>query len=204
MTSKRLTIGASGRRGGRGCERAKRGRSCHRRRQGGAPTDGVAADGAPKKKRTRRGTRGGRSRSRSGCEACRRRGRRWARAGAEGDAAGRRLRRGSTSRRPSWGCPKTLRPILLSMQRRGAPDVSADGASDVAAAEGEAPKKKTRRGTRGGRKRRKPPPTQQRGERTGDRAIADATAATTVFRRKPGEYVPMSEWIDDFDSRSRS
>ena len=75
--------------------------------------------------------------------------------------------------------------------------VSVNG--DAQAEDGEAPKprKKTRRGSRGGRNRRKKPvaPGANGGEERGARAEeAEPEPASD-------EYVPMSEWIDEVDGR---
>ena len=81
------------------------------------------------------------------------------------------------------------------------PDVPVDGAEDGSAPEGEVPKKKTRRGTRGGRKRKKPSTNSAESAAT---VVDGSSGDNGVPEEAPETYVPMSEWIDDFDSRSRS
>jgi hypothetical protein len=95
-------------------------------------------------------------------------------------------------------------------------DESADGAPSVDGP----PKKRTRRGTRGGRNRKRKPVAQN-----GDGAAAEADDVSAVESEAPvesdetpeapsddrppdelqsgeaEEYVPMSEWIGDFDRR---
>ena len=91
-----------------------------------------------------------------------------------------------------------------------ADEPSPDGAGDSAAAEvGVAPRKKTRRGTRGGRKRRKPQATGEAVEIEDDARDETASAAVEAASSSdgseaPAEYVPMSEWIEDFDARTSS
>ncbi len=77
----------------------------------------------------------------------------------------------------------------------GAP--AADG-GDGAAAEEPKPKKKTRRGSRGGRRRRKPAQVagQAEGATEGEGAVATAAASSP----SGDDYVPMSEWEDAFES----
>ena len=75
--------------------------------------------------------------------------------------------------------------------------VSVNG--DAQAEDGEAPKprKKTRRGSRGGRNRRKKPVAAgaNGGEERGARAEEPEPEPAS------DEYVPMSEWIDEVDGR---
>jgi hypothetical protein len=62
-------------------------------------------------------------------------------------------------------------------------------------------RKRSRRGSRGGRKRRKPSTDGSEGSAASSgEELAEETAVATEVP----EYVPMSEWIDDFESRSRS
>jgi len=105
--------------------------------------------------------------------------------------------------------------------------ISVDSASEVAPADGLPKKKKTRRGTRGGRKRRKPAAGGQSDVARSENGSGDPVAETSEPVEQPAgeasrkaaeapvvepveepveepaeEYVPMSEWIDDFDSRT--
>jgi ribonuclease G len=69
------------------------------------------------------------------------------------------------------------------------------------AVDGVAPKKRTRRGTRGGRNRKKKPAaTNGAAEPAADGEGAAVPAETSADGGEP-EYVPMSEWIEDFDRR---
>jgi ribonuclease G len=69
------------------------------------------------------------------------------------------------------------------------------------AVDGAVPKKRTRRGTRGGRNRKKKPAaTNGAGEPAVDGDEAAGPAETSADGGEP-EYVPMSEWIEDFDRR---
>jgi ribonuclease G len=63
---------------------------------------------------------------------------------------------------------------------------------------GAAPKKRTRRGSRGGRNRRKKPAVA--GESNGEAAVEPAVEAEP---ETTGDYVPMSEWIDDLEANRR-
>jgi ribonuclease G len=156
----------------------------------------VAADGAPpKKKRTRRGTRGGRGRKKTAATAV----------AEPADAPEAAVAPRSA---PKIHVP-AVEPVLVE-------EVAADGRADpapepepVLESEAEvsadrAPKKKrTRRGTRGGRKRRKPPSNGAPVE--GDAAAIEVEPGSEhvdAAREEP-EYVPMSEWIEDFEQRER-
>jgi hypothetical protein len=82
-------------------------------------------------------------------------------------------------------------------------DAVAETADGVAAvdADGQPKRKRSRRGSRGGKKHRKPAAA------TGGEDVvqADAESAVEVVAEdEPPEYVPMSEWIDDFETRSRA
>ena len=165
---------------------------------------------AAPKKRTRRGTRGGRGRKKKPAAA--------AAAAADGDdAAGNGARTTPTIHIP---------PPDLGVE---AEDSTADGAESPAAdaepvveppdADGQPKKKRTRRGTRGGRKRKKPATAGAADdaatavavdEESGAEVEADPAEAedqpaepAEAETESTEEYVPMSEWIEDFDSRSR-
>jgi hypothetical protein len=71
-------------------------------------------------------------------------------------------------------------------------------AEEEVAADGQPKRKRTRRGTRGGRRRRKTPANGEKAGETAEGAVATAD-------EPPADgYVPMSEWLDDFDSRSKT
>ena len=81
------------------------------------------------------------------------------------------------------------------------PEVDAAEEPTTAEAEGAPkPKRKTRRGSRGGKNRKKKPAT---ASQNGAEAAADAEAAPEVEAPVDGDfdYVPMSEWADDLESR---
>ncbi len=165
-------------------------------------TDGeVSADGTPKKKRTRRGTRGGRNRKKPASAT--------PAAGDEiestaGDANGRP--------KPKIHVPSSDRAAPADdVQPKAETDEGADesvgeaenGAASLDA-DGQPKRKRSRRGSRGGKKRRKP--AAAGGE---DAPSADGEPAAEVAVEAPASdeepaYVPMSEWIDDFESRSRA
>ncbi len=152
----------------------------------------AAADAAPKKKRTRRGTRGGRARKKPAAGA--------ATGEGESDApAGQR--EGNSRAAPKIHVPPAeLAPTADVVEPT---DAATEAQATEPATDGDpdAPpkRKRARRGSRGGKKRRKP-------AANGD---TDAATADTVVPVEaiaddgPPEYVPMSEWIDDFEARSR-
>jgi ribonuclease G len=139
-------------------------------------------DGQPKKKRTRRGTRGGRGRKKPASAAA-----------ANGD---------ETIDDAANGRPQAPRihvppPDLESDDSEGEPSAEApDATAETAAADGQPKKKRSRRGSRGGRKRKKPAAAND-GEGT---AGEEPVAAQSPAADGQAEYVPMSEWIDDFDA----
>ena len=159
--------------------------------------DEVVADGdeLPKKKRTRRGTRGGRSRKKPAAIA--------ASTASDLDATAE-----ETNGRPA---PRIHVPpsdlaaaaaVAIEEPAEAPPDATEpdpaprDGA---VGADGQPKRKRSRRGSRGGKKRRKPAAVGAEEVAPADDAIVEAQAVDT----EAPEYVPMSEWIDDFDSRSR-
>jgi ribonuclease G len=166
----------------------------------------------PAKKRTRRGTRGGKGRKKPAAAAA------TAAPGTDGEAA----RSAPTIHVPpaDLGVEPELRPEPLPAVDVDSSDAPAepDAASEVAQ-DGLPKKKRTRRGTRGGRKRRKPsangepaeaasPDSEDEGDThveqgrdpVEERPPAEEQSAAPAEEQP--EYVPMSEWIDDFDSRT--
>jgi ribonuclease E len=155
-----------------------------------APAEGEASVGAqPKKKRTRRGTRGGRARKKP--------------AAAANDDAGQEAEDESVNGRPAprIHVPSPDLEVAATDAVVEAPAETTDDIVEVEAVgvDGQPKKKRSRRGSRGGRKRRKPavngaeeaPASDEPGEAE---PVADTAPA----------YVPMSEWIEDFDSAKRS
>jgi hypothetical protein len=166
------------------------------------------AQSAPKKKRTRRGTRGGRGRKKP------------APAGASTDDA---EPAGAENGRPS---PKIHVPppdLAGPVPEDESSPEPVEAASDDAAAEtadsetdGAPKRKRSRRGSRGGRKRKKPAvngdeatePTEATANPGEAAEAAQPTEETADPDEAPSdngapEYVPMSEWIDDFEARRR-
>jgi ribonuclease G len=153
-----------------------------------------SADAVPKKKRTRRGTRGGRGRKKP------------AAAGAAGVEAEDESPVDDGRPTPRIHLP----PADLAVPTEEPEPVQAEAeagselvepAEGVAATDGAPKRKRSRRGSRGGRKRKKPVVN-------GDEEVATESASEEAVvegtsDNGPPEYVPMSEWIDDFESRSR-
>jgi len=162
--------------------------------------DAVAEAGAgdgeeqPKKKRTRRGTRGGRGRKKPAAAA----------AVAEGEAAVVPApARGKTAPRIHVPAPEPTREPEPEPEAEAELQVEVDPSADGdAATDGQPKRKRSRRGTRGGRNRKKPATNGEGDGETATPAEADTPVAVAVIE-EPAEYVPMSEWIEDFDSRSR-
>jgi ribonuclease G len=145
----------------------------------------------PTKKRTRRGTRGGRGRKKKPATA----------------AASETIEPAAeTTPEPEvTGAPETdgARPTPTIHvpprdlgEAEGEQEEAPEGAveADGAAADGQPKRKRTRRGSRGGRRRRKP-------AANGGGIATEATdeaAAPEPESEDAEEYVPMSEWIEDF------
>jgi ribonuclease G len=169
-----------------------------------AVADSAAGDAEEpiKKKKTRRGTRGGRRRKKavvtepaSGNGAA-------PTAVDELETVTPELPESvSTTTKPKRRKPRIHVPpqdlvadVEVSVDR--STEVEAEPAGSKEGEEATTGRKRTRRGTRGGRKRRKP--------QTGDPATQDAGEDEAVLEEQaPADYVPMSEWIDDFESRGR-
>jgi ribonuclease E len=149
----------------------------------------ASADAPPKKKRTRRGTRGGRARKKP--------------AAATNDDAGQEAEDESVNGRPAprIHLPSPDLEVAATDAVVQAPAETAEEIAEVEAVgvDGQPKKKRSRRGSRGGRKRRKP------AVNGGDEAPAsdEPGEAEPVADTAPA-YVPMSEWIEDFDSAKRS
>ncbi len=165
--------------------------------------DAQSADGQPKKKRTRRGTRGGRGRKKPAAAAA-----------ADGtDATDNGRPAGPRIHVPpaDLAAPAAEAVVEPAMEA-DASEVDGTEAADAAPAEaatvvdGPAKKKRSRRGSRGGRKRKKP--AMADGEE--ETASEEATASEELEAAEPAagdgvpEYVPMSEWIEDFDASRRT
>jgi len=184
----------------------------------------VQEDGQPKKKRTRRGTRGGRGRPKSPATTA------TDEALESGSSTPKPKARPTAQPKPK---PRIHVPPSESGSEQEpiaavvAPPAESDAATEAGldgdgAADGQPKRKRSRRGSRGGRKRRKP-------SANGDQATAAAVeesedvgphgsdpdvdgrpaevrprgSGPTPDESLPPKYVPMSEWIEDFDSRPR-
>jgi len=141
-----------------------------------------AAEKPTPKKKTRRGSRGGRGRKKPAkpVEAA---------AQEDGDGA---VPGDGTAPEPRIHVPD---PTLGQEPELPASEpVSADGNSQSEDGEAPKPRKKTRRGSRGGRNRRKKPVA---ADANGGRETTPAADPEPVS----DAYVPMSEWIDEVDGR---
>ena len=161
----------------------------------------VSADGTPKKKRTRRGTRGGRNRKKpaSATPAADD-----AIESAPGDANGRPMPKIHVPSSDFAAPADDVQPKAETDESAGESVGEAENGAASLDADGQPKRKRSRRGSRGGKKRRKP------GAAGGEEApSADGDSAAEVAVEAPASdeapaYVPMSEWIDDFESRSRA
>jgi len=187
-----------------------------------------AGDAPAPKKRTRRGSRGGRRRKKKpSADAV-------AGDGGESEAVAEEAREEAGAEPEPEPTTKTKSKSKPAAQRRRTPKVHVptpdlespkddSGSAEPSAGEGEpggeatadgsdgAPRKRTRRGSRGGRNRRRKTPGAQ-AEANGPEAAAEGVAVATeadarsddgsapaAEREGEAGYVPMSEWLDDFD-----
>ncbi len=174
---------------------------------GAAPED---AEGAPVKKKTRRGSRGGRNRKKKPAadgtdapdavedEAA---------ADEAGPAAPRihvpDLELGDEKPAPRKRAPKPKpKPSAEEGDDEAAELVAAAVAVETDGSDAAPAKKKTRRGSRGGRNRKKPATATTATTENGAEPAAQEPrieAATNGSEPASDEYVPMSEWLDDLD-----
>jgi ribonuclease G len=149
--------------------------------------DAAVDGGAPKKKRTRRGTRGGRGRKTAAT----------ATEAAGEETAEREATKvnGRSAPRIHVPPPELAEPVQET-EEDGA-EAAPENGDEPAATESAPKRKRSRRGSRGGRKRRKP------ASEAVDAGVSEegGGATATALEADPPEYVPMSEWIDDFDGR---
>ena len=159
------------------------------------------ADGQPKKKRTRRGTRGGRGRKKPAAAAA-----------ADADAGAEEVSDDSGNGRPQT--PRIHLPppdLEVGGGEEVIEEAVVEAASEAEQVDGDEPpegapgpdgpakRKRSRRGSRGGRKRRKP--SAETGEDTEAGAPSEVVVQVeAVTAEGAPEYVPMSEWIEDFDA----
>jgi ribonuclease G len=162
--------------------------------------EAASADGQPKKKRTRRGSRGGRGRKKPSTAAKAIEEAELAEVGEAPEPPSEDGRRQA----PKIHVPD---PGLAVEPELAAAEVPAEPAAEGEqsppdASDGEPVKKRTRRGSRGGRKRKKPAAAVTNGDEAVDAAEAEPAPASDEPAAEPVEYVPMSEWIEDFDRRA--
>jgi ribonuclease G len=158
--------------------------------------DGAAAE-QPKKKRTRRGSRGGRGRKKPAAAAS---------ASEETSTATSEVEENGRPAAPRIHVPPPDLADVAEQEPAAEPAVETQAVADDVTDGGDEPaaaqkRKRSRRGSRGGRKRRKP---STNGSEESDASSVEEPAAETVVATEVPEYVPMSEWIDDFETRSRS
>jgi ribonuclease G len=139
----------------------------------------------PAKKRTRRGTRGGRGRKKTPSAPA-------GEATAEADGS----KPAPTIHVPPPDLGKAVDEDEAEEAREGdeagsVPEAGAD-------VDGQPTRKRTRRGSRGGRRRRKP--AANNGQQTDEPEEQPTSTVEPDEADEPG-YVPMSEWIEDFDAR---
>jgi ribonuclease G len=172
------------------------------------------ADGPPKRKRTRRGSRGGRGRKKAAAST------EEVEESAESD--------GRPAPRIHVPPPELEEPGELTAKagaavvgaepesseppvREGDEDADTEGSAapettgtgePVAAVDesgGQPKRKRSRRGSRGGRRRKAATSNGEQADAEGEARTESANGQDEV-----SEYVPMSEWIEDFEVRSRS
>ena len=149
------------------------------------------------KKKTRRGSRGGKRRKKPAATA------EAAAAGPATDGAAEEApepERAVTIHVPGegFGRPDASEPVEETPAE--SEPAAADEPATAEAEETPKPKKKTRRGSRGGRNRKKKPATASTngGEPSGEPAAEEPEPASG---NGDFEYVPMSEWVDEIDSK---
>ncbi|HET9460435.1 MAG TPA: Rne/Rng family ribonuclease [Gaiellaceae bacterium] len=183
------------------------------------PSD-AGAEGQPAKKRTRRGTRGGRSRKKPASTAAA--GEVPATDGAGAEPGAKPAPKPRPKRKPRIHVPPTEGTSEEVQAADGVPpSVDVEAVAEVAGdgevgVDGQPKRKRSRRGSRGGRKRRKPAANGDQAESAEKEPAtieldgvdlrsegAPARVPDTVASDGAPEYVPMSEWIGDFDARSQ-
>jgi ribonuclease G len=168
--------------------------------------DSPEVEAKPKpKKKTRRGSRGGRNRKKTPAAEA---------AAAAGIEAG-----------PSGDSPEAARAVTIhipgdELGRKGKAEATEEPASEpepeaavepTTAEAGEAPtgeaeevpkpKKKTRRGSRGGRNRKKKPAVASQNGAEAAAGAGEAPEAQESSENGDFEYVPMSEWVDELETK---
>ena len=160
--------------------------------------EAAETDGLPTKKRTRRGTRGGRSRKKKPATA-------EGAAEPEPEVAPEADGRKTAPRihvPPADFAAPAEEPKPESAPVEAEAEADAEEATEEATADGQPKRKRTRRGTRGGRKRKKPAAGNGTTDDAEDLVDEPVAVASEPAPEKPA-YVPMSEWIEDFERRPR-
>jgi ribonuclease G len=165
------------------------------------PATADEAEEAPKpKKKTRRGSRGGRKRKKTTAAAT-----------AQAEVGGAQVDEPSEESREApravtihvpgeelgrGGEAEPVEPVAEPEPEAAEEPTSAE------AEEAPKPKKKTRRGSRGGRNRKKKPAEATNGnEASGEAEHAPAPQTEEPSSNGEFEYVPMSEWLDEIESK---
>jgi ribonuclease G len=176
-------------------------------------TEAVAegAETAPAKKKTRRGSRGGRNRKKKPAVA------------TDGSEPAEAPAAETAEEAPSAATPRIHVPDFelgdepkpprkrtpkpkssVEEDREAAEQVVEAVAEETDGADATPPKKKTRRGSRGGRNRKKPAAAATAAENGGEPAVErpepQVEASTNGGDPAADDYVPMSEWLDDLDA----
>jgi ribonuclease G len=141
----------------------------------------------PAKKRTRRGTRGGRGRKKTPSSPA-------GEATAETDGS----KPVPTIHVPPPDLGKAEDEAEDEAEEARGGDEAGSVPEAGAAVDGQPTRKRTRRGSRGGRRRRKP--AANNGQQTDEPEEQPTSTVEPDEADEPG-YVPMSEWIEDFDAR---
>jgi ribonuclease G len=196
-----------------------------------APTDEDVEPKAPAKKRTRRGSRGGKRRKKAAPAVGTGEPGEQPEPSPEPEADAPVDDRAAAERAPSRRRTPKIHVPDEGAAETETDDAAADETADEPATSqspdggAPAPRKRTRRGSRGGRNRKKksaastngdgaapglepgpgetdPAPTQVNGEPVLEPAPSEAAAAAPAESPGDAGYVPMSEWIEDFDRRA--
>jgi ribonuclease G len=141
----------------------------------------------PAKKRTRRGTRGGRGRKKTPSAPA-------GEATAEADGS----KPAPTIHVPPPDLGKAEDEAEDEAEEASGGDEAGSVPEAGADVDGQPTRKRTRRGSRGGRRRRKP--AANNGQQTDEPEEQPTSTVEPDEADEPG-YVPMSEWIEDFDAR---
>ena len=158
----------------------------------------MEADETPKpKKKTRRGSRGGRNRKKKTATA-------EAAAGPEADGDGEAKESPESSRAVTIHVPGDELGREGAVEQVEASPVEPEATNEptTAEAEGEpapAAKKKTRRGSRGGRNRKKKPAAATNGADAAA-GVEEPAQAEEPSTNGDFDYVPMSEWGDELET----